>query len=70
MAIKVKVISPALAKANGLEPGHVLDLAERGGVVLDRYWRARCNDAAFDNCVEVVKIEQKPLKKSTKNVDS
>jgi len=67
---KIKINSAALAQVNGLEQGAELELPERAGVVLDPYWRARINDARFDNCVEVVNITKKPTKKSEKNDDS
>lgn len=51
MKINLKLNVPLRGHAEGMI---ITTEADENGVPLDRYWRARLNDAAVDNCVSVV----------------
>lgn len=45
---------------NGKKAGSIVTVKiDRDKVIIDPYWRRRLKDAEIDNCVEVVKIENK-----------
>lgn len=51
----IKINNAELARAHGKKPGDTVTVADKDGVVLDRYWRNRLKDAETDKAVSVVK---------------
>lgn len=51
---------------SGHKKGTVLTIkADKKGLPLDRYWRARLKDSELDNCCEIVKNKKKDISKKT-----
>lgn len=46
----------------GFKAGREIKVKTNKGIPLDRFWRARLEDAKIDECVEVVKAKSKPQK--------
>ena len=46
----------------GFEAGREINVKHNKGIPLDRFWRARLEDAKIDGCVEVVKAKSKSQK--------
>jgi hypothetical protein len=57
--IAVTVKNEALAKALGIKVGSKVDVATRGGVPVEKYWRNRFHEAEFDNSLELPKNKPK-----------
>ena len=52
----------------GFKKGTILNLKEKGGIVLEQYWRNRIRDSRFDNCITIInEIEKKEKKKEKKS---
>ena len=48
------------ADLKGKKAGSIVTIEiDRDKVIIDPYWRRRLKDAEIDNCVEIVKIENK-----------
>lgn len=48
------------ADLKGKKAGSIVTVEiDRDKVIIDPYWRRRLKDAEIDNCVEIVKIENK-----------
>jgi len=39
--------------------GDIIEVSDKAGTPLDKYWRRRLKDAERDHCVEVIKLEKK-----------
>lgn len=48
----------------GHNAGVTVRVKARNGVLLDQYWRRRLQDAAIDNCVEIIQPRKENHKKT------
>lgn len=60
--MKLVLNNPDLAKAHGKKPGDTIEVKDKNGVPVDRYWRNRLKDSALDKCVSVVKATKTKAK--------
>jgi len=51
--MKIVVQNATLAASLGVKVGEAVEVPDRKGVPLDRFWRNRLRDASLDDCVHL-----------------
>lgn len=60
--MKLIINSKELADINNVKVGDEIEVKDRKGMPLDKYWRNRLKDAKIDGCVSIAKAKSKTAK--------